>query len=161
MDQLRDPMILLLIAAGVLTTILRGLSDTVIIAAVVVFSTITGLVQEARAERAVAALEQLAPARTRAWRDGRLVEISAEDVVPGDLLSLEAGDVVAADATVEEAHQPQLDESMMTGESVPVDHRAGDDRNRRRTDGGSQQRRKPGRSALRPLVPVWQSWVDT
>jgi Ca2+-transporting ATPase len=125
--QVRDPMILLLIAAGVLTTALRDVADTVIIAAVVVFNTVTGLIQEVRADKAVAALKELAPARTQAWRDGNLVEISAEDVVPGDELSLSAGDVVAADATVTVAHQLQLDESMMTGESLPVDRGAGEE----------------------------------
>ncbi|RYP82691.1 cation-transporting P-type ATPase [Nocardioides guangzhouensis] len=130
--QLRDPMILLLLGAGTLTALLHDLPDTVIIAAVVVFNTVTGVVQEVRADRAVAALRDLAPAHTHAWRDGAVVEVAAADVVPGDRLSLAAGDVVPADGEVLEARQLQLDESMMTGEAVPVDRGPGED-----LDGGT------------------------
>ena len=130
--QLRDPMILLLLGAGTLTALLHDVPDTVIIAAVVVFNTVTGVVQEVRADRAVAALRDLAPAHTHAWRDGAVVEVAAADVVPGDRLSLAAGDVVPADGEVLEARQLQLDESMMTGEAVPVDRGPGED-----LDGGT------------------------
>jgi Ca2+-transporting ATPase len=125
--QVRDPMILLLIAAGSLTAALHDVSDTVVIGMVVVFNTATGLVQEVRADRAVAALRDLAPARTHAWRDGVLVEVDCAEVVPGDLLSLAAGDVVPADGVVCSARQLQLDESMMTGEALPVDRHADED----------------------------------
>jgi Ca2+-transporting ATPase len=119
--QLRDPMILLLVGAGALTALLHDVADTLIIAAVVVFNTATGVVQEFRADRAVAALGDMAPAHTHAWRDGTLAKIPTDTVVPGDVLSLDAGDVVPADGVVQSSHQLQLDESMMTGEALPVD----------------------------------------
>ncbi len=140
--QVRDPMILLLIAAGSLTAALHDVSDTVVIGLVVVFNTATGLVQEVRADRAVASLRDLAPARTHAWRDGVLVEVDCADVVPGDLLSLAAGDVVPADVVVCSARQLQLDESMMTGEALPVDRGEGED-----LDGGTLVTR--GRAVVR------------
>ncbi|HET8604875.1 MAG TPA: cation-transporting P-type ATPase, partial [Marmoricola sp.] len=118
--QLRDPMILLLLAAGTLTAVLHDVPDTVIILAVVLFNTATGVVQEVRADRAIAALHAMVAPQARVVRDGEAREIPAEHVVPGDLLLLTAGEVVPADATLVSAHALQLDESAMTGESLPV-----------------------------------------
>ncbi|HET8560755.1 MAG TPA: cation-transporting P-type ATPase [Marmoricola sp.] len=124
--QVRDPMILLLLAAGTLTAVLHDLSDTLIIAAVVVFNTATGVVQEVRADRAIAALHAMVAPTARVVRDGEAREVPAEDVVPGDLLLLTAGEVVPADAVLTSAHGLELDESSMTGESLPV-ARSGDE----------------------------------
>lgn len=120
-EQLRDSMILLLLAAFVVTVVLGDVPDAVIIATVVVLNTTIGVVQEVRAEHAVAALGRLAAPHAVVFRDGRPVMVSVADVVPGDLVRLEAGDVVPADAELVEAHGLQVDESAMTGESVPVD----------------------------------------
>jgi len=119
-DQLRDPMILLLLSAGTLTALLRDIPDTVIIAAVVLFNTATGVVQQYRADRAVAALHAMTAPVAHVVRDGEPREIAAEHVVPGDLLVLSAGEVVPADAMLTSAHGLELDESAMTGESLPV-----------------------------------------
>jgi Ca2+-transporting ATPase len=119
-EQLRDPMILLLLAAAALTIYLRDWPNTVIILAVVLFNTTVGVVQEVRAERAMAALRQLVAPQTHVVRDGSLVTVPTEDVVPGDLASVVAGDVVPADGRVIEAYDLQVDESSVTGESLPV-----------------------------------------
>jgi P-type Ca2+ transporter type 2C len=113
-------MILLLLAAGTLTAVLHDGPDTIIIAAVVVFNTLTGVVQEVRADRAVAALRQLTPSVAHVLRDGVPVELPTEQVVSGDTVFLTAGDVVPADGTVATLRDLQIDESTMTGEALPV-----------------------------------------
>jgi P-type Ca2+ transporter type 2C len=119
-EQLRDPMILLLLGAAALTTYLRDWPNTAIIAAVVVFNTTVGLIQQVRAERAMAALRQLVAPVACVVRDGVLVPLPAVEVVPGDVAMLAAGDVVPADGTLVEVHDLQVDESRVTGESLPV-----------------------------------------
>ncbi|MGH3331621.1 MAG: cation-translocating P-type ATPase, partial [Nocardioidaceae bacterium] len=124
-DQLRDPMIMLLLGAFVVTVVLSDVTDAIIIAAVVVLNTSIGVFQEVRAEQAIAELGRMAAPHARVFRGGALVEIPAADVVPGDLLRLDAGDIVPADADLDEAFSLQVDESAMTGESVPVDRDSG------------------------------------
>jgi Ca2+-transporting ATPase len=119
-EQLRDPMILLLLGAAALTTYLRDWPNTAIIAAVVVFNTSVGVVQQVRAERAMAALRQLVAPVARVVRDGVIVPLPAVEVVPGDVAMVAAGDVVPADGTLGEVHDLQVDESRVTGESLPV-----------------------------------------
>lgn len=118
--QLKDPMILLLLAAGTLTALLHDVPDSVIIGAVVFFNTVIGVVQEVRADRAIAALDALTTPTAVVLRDGVKVEVPGEDVVPGDLAALSAGDVVPADGVVATARLLEVDQSTMTGESVPV-----------------------------------------
>jgi Ca2+-transporting ATPase len=118
--QLRDPMILLLCAALVVVIALGDVSDAVIIAAVIVLNTTIGVVQEVRAEIAIAALDRMAAPRARVLRDGRIVDVDAAELVPGDVARLEAGDVVPADLLLIEAVGLEVDEASMTGESVPV-----------------------------------------
>jgi Ca2+-transporting ATPase len=127
LDQLRDPMILLLLGALVVTVATGDYTDAVIIAAVVLLNTSIGVFQEVRAEHAIAALGRMAAPHAHVYRAGRLVEVAAADVVPGDLLRLEAGDVIPADAAVDDAFALQVDESAMTGESVPVTRGAGEE----------------------------------
>jgi Ca2+-transporting ATPase len=119
-EQLRDPMILLLLGAAALTTYLHDWPNTTIIVAVVVFNTSVGVVQQMRAERSMAALRRLVAPVTHVVRDGVVVPLPAEDVVPGDLVTVAAGDVLPADGTLLEAHDLQVDESRVTGESLPV-----------------------------------------
>ena len=119
-------MVALLLAAGLVTTWTGDIPDTVIIALVVVLNTALGVVQEWRAQRAVEALDQLAAPWAHVVRDGRTVRVPAASVVPGDLLVLEAGDVVAADGDLVEAHSVQLEESALTGEALPQDQRVGE-----------------------------------
>lgn len=125
--QLRDPMILLLMAAGVITALIGDASDMAVIAAVIVLNTTLGVTQEIRAERAITALGELAAPQATVLRDGTEHRVAAELVVPGDWLRLEAGDVVPADATLLEVHQLQLDEAAMSGESVPLDKDQGEE----------------------------------
>src|SRR5207342_3967429 len=120
-NQLKDPLMLLLIAAVVLTISVGDLTDAVVIAMVIVVNTTVGVIQEVRADRAVTALATLSAPRARVIRDGRQTEIPAADVVPGDALVLAEGDLVAADATLVESAALLVDESSVTGESVPVD----------------------------------------
>ncbi|MGH8968698.1 MAG: cation-translocating P-type ATPase [Actinomycetes bacterium] len=125
--QLRDPMILLLLAAAALTVSLGDWADTVVILLVVTLNTTVGVVQEVRAEAAIQALRRLGAPSARVLRDGVDVILPARELVPDDVIKLEAGDIVPADADLVEAVQLQCDESSLTGESVPVDKSAGPD----------------------------------
>lgn len=125
--QLRDPMLLLLIAAAALTIWRRDVADTSVILTVIVLNTAVGVTQELRAERAVAALRGMAAPHARVRRDGRDVRVDAADLVPGDLLLLDAGDVVAADAELLESHGLETDDSALTGESLAVNKVVGDE----------------------------------
>jgi P-type Ca2+ transporter type 2C len=120
-DQLRDPMILLLLGAAAITVALHDVVDTVVIGLVVVLNTAVGVVQEIRAEHTVRALRRLAAPTARVIRDGSHLVIPAAELVPGDLVQLDAGDIVPADACLLEATALQVDESALTGEAVPVE----------------------------------------
>jgi Ca2+-transporting ATPase len=125
--QLADPLVVVLLAAGVVTTLLGDLTDTAVIALVVVVNTAIGVTQEIRADRAIAALDRLAAPTARVVRDGADLVVPATELVRGDLVRMEAGDIVPADLTLRDAHRLQLDESALTGESVPVGRAAGED----------------------------------
>jgi Ca2+-transporting ATPase len=120
-NQLRDPMIVLLLAAIILTVAIGDFTDAAVIALVIAVNTTVGVIQEVRADRAVTALASLSAPRARVIRDGRQQEIAAADVVPGDALVLAEGDLVAADADLVESAALLVDESSVTGESVPVE----------------------------------------
>ena len=126
-DQLRDPMILLLMGAAVLVAVVGDLPDASIILAVVSLNTLVGVVQDARAASALDALERLAAPEATVVRDGRARRVPAADLVPGDRVRLEAGAVVPADLLLDRAAGVQVDESAMTGESVPVGREAGEE----------------------------------
>ncbi|HYJ68819.1 MAG TPA: cation-translocating P-type ATPase [Nocardioidaceae bacterium] len=119
--QLRDPMIMLLLAAVAVTIAIGDVTDTAVIGAVIILNTTIGVLQEVRAEQAIAALHRLAAPRARVRRDGSVVDLPASDVVRGDVMHLDAGDVVPADGVLAQANRLLLDESTMTGESMPVD----------------------------------------
>ncbi|HWJ81818.1 MAG TPA: cation-translocating P-type ATPase [Nocardioides sp.] len=125
--QVRDPMILVLLAAGTFTALVGDVSDSVIIAVVVLVNSATGVLQELRAERAIDALSDLVAPTARVHRDGVVARVPAREIVPGDLMLLAAGDRVAADARVVATHDLQVDESAMTGESLPVALADGDE----------------------------------
>ncbi|WIM92937.1 cation-transporting P-type ATPase [Actinoplanes oblitus] len=122
--QLADPLVALLLAAAVVTTLLRDLPDTAVIALVIAVNTAIGVAQEVRADAAIAALNRLAAPQARVVRDGQDLIIAAADVVRGDFVRLEAGDIVPADLTLTEAERATFDESSLTGESVPVHRQA-------------------------------------
>ncbi len=120
LHQLTDPMILLLCGALVLVVAIGDAADAVIIAAVVVLNTTIGVVQDVRAQHAMDALSRMAAPLARVWRDGELRTLPATELVPDDVVRLEAGDIVPADLSLLEASALEVNESAMTGESVPV-----------------------------------------
>jgi len=126
-EQLRDPMILLLMAAAFLTAFLHDVSNMVIIGLVVVFNTATGVVQQVRAERAMVALRRMTAPVCHVLRDGVVRELPAESLVPGDVVNICAGDIVAADGRLHTGNQLQVNQALLTGESLPVDLGTGDE----------------------------------
>ncbi|MBT8093212.1 MAG: cation-translocating P-type ATPase [Gammaproteobacteria bacterium] len=118
--QFADVMIVLLLAAAVISGLIGDIVDTIAILVIVVLNATIGVIQEYRAQRAIAALRRLAAPIAVVMRDGRHRRIPARDVVPGDVVLIEAGDVVPADLRVIESTDLGIDESALTGESVPV-----------------------------------------
>ncbi|WP_020524818.1 cation-translocating P-type ATPase [Catelliglobosispora koreensis] len=125
--QLTDPLVMLLLAAAVVTLVLRDWTDTAVIALVIVLNTAIGVAQQVRADRAIAALDDYTAPTARVVRDGADQTIAAADVVRGDLIRVEAGDIVPADLLIEDAFRCQADEAALTGESVPVFRSAGEE----------------------------------
>ncbi|MER6583083.1 cation-transporting P-type ATPase [Nonomuraea sp. NPDC001023] len=123
--QLRDPLIIVLLIAAALTVATGDWTDAAVIGLVIVVNTAVGVTQEVRADRAITALAELATPDARVVRDGHQRQVPAGDVVVGDLLVLAEGDIVPADAEVVESAALLVDESALTGESVPVDKDAG------------------------------------
>ena len=123
--QLRDPLVLVLLAAAVLTTATGDWTDATVIILVIVVNTTAGIIQEVKAGHAISALTQLTAPEARLIRDGAQQQIPAANVVTGDLLVLAEGDIVPADAQVTEAAALLVDESTLTGESVPADKTPG------------------------------------
>lgn len=123
--QVRDPLVLVLLAAAALTAATGDWTDTSVIVLVILVNTSVGVAQEVKADHAIAALSQLAAPEARVVRDGEQRRIPAADVVVGDVLVLAEGDIVPADAQVVEAAALLTDEAALTGESVPVDKTAG------------------------------------
>jgi Ca2+-transporting ATPase len=122
--QFKSPLIALLACACALAAALGELADAIAISAIVIANALVGFLQEDRAERSLRALRAMTSPRARVLRDGHTREVPAREVVPADVLLLEAGDVVAADARVFEAHALLANEAMLTGESVPVEKAA-------------------------------------
>jgi Ca2+-transporting ATPase len=125
--QLADPLIALLLVAAVVTALLDDLPDTAVILLVVIVNTLIGVVQEIRADKAIAALDQLAAPTARVVRDGADRIVPAAELVTGDLVRLEAGDIVPADLALVDVQRAGFDESALTGESVPVHRDTGED----------------------------------
>ncbi|MBC7828950.1 MAG: cation-translocating P-type ATPase [Chitinophagaceae bacterium] len=120
-NQFKDFMILVLIGAAVISGVVGELTDTIIILVIVLLNAIVGFVQEYRAEKAIEALKKMAALNAQVVRDGSSFTIESENLVPGDLVLLEAGNVAPADIRLIEAHSLRIDESALTGESVPAD----------------------------------------
>ncbi|MBI1174605.1 MAG: HAD-IC family P-type ATPase [Sideroxydans sp.] len=119
--QFADFMIMVLIAAAVVSGLVGDLKDTLTIAVIVLLNAVIGFVQEFRAERAMAALKQMTASNALVVRDGAHLSIPSGEVVPGDIVLLEAGNLVPADLRLIETVQLKIDESLLTGESATVE----------------------------------------
>jgi len=121
LDQFKDFMILVLIAAAVVAGVIGEPADTIAIAVIVLLNAVLGFVQEYRAEKAMAALKKLSAPSATVIRSGQTESIPAERLVPGDMVIMEAGNVVPADIRLTEAIQLRIEEAALTGESVPAE----------------------------------------
>ena len=121
LDQFKDFMILVLIAAAIIAGVIGDASDTIAIIVIVVLNAVIGFVQEYRAEKAMALLRKMAAHYALVIRDGNPVNIPASQLVPGDLVILEAGKIVPADMRLIETAQLKIEEAALTGESLPVE----------------------------------------
>ena len=126
LDQFKDFMILVLIVAAVISGFIGELSDTIAIIVIVVLNAAVGFIQEYRAEKAMAALKQLAAPSAAVIRDGDPTTVPAAELVPGDRVLLEAGRIVPADMRLAEVAQLKVEEAALTGESVPVEKQTGE-----------------------------------
>jgi Ca2+-transporting ATPase len=119
--QFKDFMILILAAAAILSGFMGDLTDTIIILIIILLNAIVGFVQEFRAEKAMDALKKMTVTQTQVVREGQTQVISSTELVPGDVVIMEAGNVVPADVRLFETHAFKVDESSLTGESVAID----------------------------------------
>ena len=125
MEQLSDPMIIILLAAAAISGVLAviendSFADVIIILAVVIINAVLGVYQESKAEKAIEALQEMSAATSKVLRDGKVQVVHSEDLVVGDVVLLEAGDAVPADARIIENASLKIEEAALTGESVPV-----------------------------------------
>ena len=125
LEQLADPMIIILLVAAFISGVLavvenESFADVIIILAVVIVNAVLGVYQESKAEKAIEALQEMSAATSKVLRDGKVQIIHSEDLVVGDIILLEAGDAVPADARILENASLKVEEAALTGESVPV-----------------------------------------
>ncbi|MFZ5507628.1 MAG: cation-translocating P-type ATPase [Pseudomonadota bacterium] len=118
--QLADPLVYVLIAAGLIAVLMGKVTDGLVVLAVVVINTLVGFVQEMRASQSIEALSRMMPQQATVARDGDSTAVSAQELVPGDVLLLQPGDQVSADVRLFEVNGLQVEEAMLTGESVPA-----------------------------------------
>jgi Ca2+-transporting ATPase len=121
LNQFKDFMIIVLLAAAIVAGIAGDITDTIIIVVIVVLNAIVGFVQENKAERAMEALKKISALQAHVSRNGKVIAVPASELVPGDVIELEAGNVVPADVRLFEAHSLKINESALTGESVPAE----------------------------------------
>ena len=119
--QFREFLVLLLLASAAVSVIVGEVEDAAVIGVIVLLNAVIGVMQERRAEDALEALKKMAAPRARVLRDGSAVMVDAVKLVPGDILLIEAGDSIAADARLVESALLRVDESSLTGESVPAE----------------------------------------
>ena len=128
--EFNDFMIITLIVAAIISAVMSKLNgegdyiDSIIIIAIVIFNAIMGLVQEEKAEKSLEALKKMSAPKAKVKRDGKILEIESQDVVPGDLILLEAGNFVPADCRIIESFDLKIEESALTGETIASDKEA-------------------------------------
>ncbi|SDQ40128.1 cation-translocating P-type ATPase [Carnobacterium viridans] len=120
LEQFKDFMIIVLLAAALISAVFGDVTDAIIILVVVVLNAVLGVYQEAKAEEAIDALKKMSSPEARVKRDGNVVSLKSDQLVPGDIILLEAGDVVAADVRLIEIASLKIEESALTGESEAV-----------------------------------------
>ena len=129
-EQMGDPMVIMLLIAAaisVITGFIQGepeWADAAIILSVVILNSVLGVVQEAKSEQALEALQEMSAAQSKVIREGKLLHLASSELVPGDVVLLEAGDSVPADCRVIESASMKIEEAALTGESVPVEKHA-------------------------------------
>lgn len=121
LGQFKDIMVLILLVAALLSGVVGELTDALIILVIIILNAILGFAQEYRAEKAMEALKKMTETQSHVIRDGVTLTLSSNELVPGDLVLLEAGNMVPADIRLIECFSLKIDESSLTGESVPVD----------------------------------------
>lgn len=121
LEQFKDLMVIILIVAAVISAFTGNLESTAVIIVVLILNAILGTVQHVKAEKSLEALKSLSAPAAKVLRDGKKQEIAAKDVVPGDILLLEAGDLVTADGRILDNFSLQVNESSLTGESTNID----------------------------------------
>jgi Ca2+-transporting ATPase len=122
--QFSDFLILILIAAALISVFVGEAKDAIVIMSIVIVNALLGLYQEGKAEKALEALKKMASPTAKVLRDGNPQEISSSQLVPGDLVILETGDIIPADLRLVESSNLKVEEASLTGESVPVEKRA-------------------------------------
>ena len=125
-SQFADLLVIILIAAAIISMLSGNVESTIVIFAVIIMNAILGTVQHKKAEKSLDSLKSLSSPNAKVIRDGRKIEISSRDVVPGDIVILEAGDMVVADGRILDNFSLQVNESSLTGESTNVDKQAVD-----------------------------------
>ena len=124
--QFNDFMIIILIIASIVSAIISNIQgendyiDSIIIIAIVILNALMGVIQEAKAEKSIEALKEMTPPKAKVVRNGQTIEINAQELVPGDLIILEAGNYVPADARIIESYNLKIEESSLTGETEPI-----------------------------------------
>ena len=121
LEQFKDLMVIILIIAAVISAFTGELESTLVIIAVLILNAILGTVQHIKAEKSLESLKSLSSPSAKVLRDGKKIEIDSKDVVPGDIMLLEAGDMVTADGRILENFSLQVNESSLTGESTNID----------------------------------------
>ena len=120
-EQIADPMVILLIIAAIVSAFTGDVVECVIIVAIVVINAIMSIIQEGKAEDSVAALQKMSSPEATVIRDGKRGHVKAEELVPGDIVVIETGDIIPADMRLVESSNLKIDESSLTGESVAVE----------------------------------------
>ncbi len=120
LNQIRNFMVYILIAAALVSFFVGELNDAIVIGVIIILNILLGFVQEYKAEKSIEALQKLSSPKSLVMRDGEVTEVPSKELVPGDLLVIEEGSYIPADARIVECYSLRIDESTFTGESLPV-----------------------------------------